>query len=60
MNYTMKEFYEGDYIRGFDAGQEHTLNFVLEYLKDVPSAEGLEKLIKKLQQRNKQEERAAA
>jgi hypothetical protein len=56
---TMKEFYEGDYSRGFDDGQEHTFNLVLEYLKEVPSAEGLEKLIKKIKQR-KQEEREVA
>jgi len=43
-----------EYLRGFDAGHQYTLNFVLEYLEEVPSGLGLENLIKKIQQRNKE------
>ena len=35
----------------FDAGRASVFKFVLEYLEEVPSAQGLESLIKKIQQR---------
>lgn len=38
---------------GFDSGRASAFNFVLEYLEEVPSAQGLESLIKKIQQRDK-------
>jgi len=40
-----------EYLRGFDSGRQHTFNFVLAYLAEVPSGLGLEGLIKKIQQR---------
>ena len=38
-------------LTGFDSGRASAFKFVLEYLEEVPSAQGLESLIKKIQQR---------
>ena len=46
------KYIASEYLRGFDAGHQYALNFVLEYLEEVPSGLGLEGLIKKIQQRN--------
>ncbi len=43
-----------EYFKGFDLGRQHAFNFVLEYLAEVPSGLGLEDLIKKIQQRDKE------
>jgi hypothetical protein len=45
----------GEYFKGFESGQKHTLTWVLEYLKETPSAEGLERVIKSIQKRIEQE-----
>jgi hypothetical protein len=52
MNYhEIAKAMSAEYSKGFDSGRSHTLKFVLEYLEEVPSAQGLESLIKKIQQR---------
>ena len=52
MNYhEIAKAMSAEYSKGFDSGRSHTLKFVLEYLEEVPSAQGLENLIKKIQQR---------
>jgi hypothetical protein len=38
-------------LESFDAGRASAFKFVLEYLEEVPSAQGLEGLIKKILQR---------
>jgi len=38
-------------LESFDAGRASAFKFVLEYLEEVPSAQGLESLIKKILQR---------
>ena len=38
-------------LTGFDSGRVSAFKFVLDYLEDVPSAQGLESLIKKIVQR---------
>ena len=59
MNFKDVTTISGEYSRGFDAGHLYTLKFVLEYLEEVPSAQGLEGLIKKIQQRNAQKKETA-
>jgi len=48
------KYITSEYLRGFDSGRKHAFDFVLEYLADVPSGRGLEDLIKKIQQRDKE------
>jgi hypothetical protein len=53
MNYykELAEKISADRLESFEAGRTSAFKFVLEYLAEVPSAEGLESLIKKIQQR---------
>ena len=52
MNYAeIAKKISADHLQSFDAGRASAFKFVLEYLEEVPSAQGLESLIKKIQQR---------
>lgn len=54
LNNTAVHHTANEYFKGFDSGRQHAFNFVLEYLAEVPSGLGLEDLIKKIQQRDKE------
>jgi hypothetical protein len=52
MNYVeIAKQISADRLESFEAGRASAFKFVLEYLEEVPSAQGLESLIKKIQQR---------
>ena len=53
MNYykELAEKISADRLESFDAGRASAFKFVLDYLEEVPTAQGLENLIKKIQQR---------
>jgi len=53
MNYykELAEKINADRLQSFEAGRTSAFVFVLQYLEEVPSAQGLESLIKKIQQR---------